>query len=69
MKVKELIYNLHEADKKWIKLIVGVNGVKSIEEHQAQGEGDKWNYFVEFNDGHFLRIFHPILVEYFAESF
>ncbi len=74
MKVKELIYNWFQcgstqdrdgAGEDWTRLTVGVNGVKSIEEHKAQGEGDKWNYLVEFEDGHFLRIFNPNSVEYF----
>ena len=55
------------AGEDWTRLTVGVNGVKSIEEHKAQGEGDKWNYLVEFEDGHFLRVFNPNSVEYFAE--
>ena len=73
MKVRELIYNwvqvgsVHDRDgagEDWTKLTVGRNGVKSIEEHAAAGEGDKWNYLVEFEDGHFLRVFNPNLVEY-----
>ena len=64
MKVKELIYNWFAGAGEG--LTVGVNGVKSIEEHKAQGEGDKWNYLVEFEDGHFLRVFNPNSVEYFA---
>lgn len=38
---------------------VGPN-VKSITEHSARGEGDKWYYDVEFTDGHKERLFNPV---------
>lgn len=75
MKVKELIYNWFQvgsvqdrdgAGEDWKKLTIGVNGVKSIEEHKTQG--DKWNYLIEFEDGHFLRVFNPNSVEYFKPN-
>ena len=75
MKVRELIYNWVQvgsvqdrdgAGEDWTRLTVGVGGVKSIEEHAAAGEGDKWNYLIEFEDGHFLRVFNPNSVEYYA---
>ena len=73
MEVKTLVYNwvqegsVHDregAGADWKEVTIGVNGVKSIAEHKAQGEGDKWNYLVGFEDGHSLRIFNPNLVEY-----
>jgi hypothetical protein len=38
---------------------VGKNGVDLIEEHIAQGEGDKWCYNVYLNDGKIVTIFNP----------
>lgn len=54
------------AGEDWKTITVGINGVESIEEYPAQGEGDKWNYLVKFEDGRSLRIFNPNTVEYFA---
>jgi len=37
---------------------VGDNGVTKIEEHPAQGEGDKWYYDIYFEGGEMARIFN-----------
>ena len=36
---------------------VGYSGVTEIEEHAAQGDGDKWYYLVKFEDGKETMIF------------
>ncbi|KIO75596.1 hypothetical protein TH53_19860 [Pedobacter lusitanus] len=38
---------------------VGVNGVVTIEEHQAMGSGDRWFYNIVFDNGNELKIFNP----------
>lgn len=43
---------------------IGVDGVMSIREHQAMGEGDRWFYDVEFEDGRIERIFNMDSVIY-----
>jgi hypothetical protein len=43
---------------------VGRNQVLSIVEHCAKGEGDKWYYDVNFDDGKTLRIFNPDSIIY-----
>lgn len=42
--------------------VVGQNGVNEIIEHPAAGEGDKWFYYVRFDDGHVEMVFNPNLV-------
>ena len=37
---------------------VGKDGVKSISEHRAQCDGDKWYYDVEYDDGKVQTIFN-----------
>ena len=36
---------------------IGINGCVRIEEHPAQGDGDRWFYDVIYDDGHVLRLF------------
>jgi hypothetical protein len=36
--------------------------VKKITEHAAKGEGDKWFYDIEMEDGTEIRIFNPNMV-------
>ena len=57
-------------DKDTVKSVsAGVGNVIEIHEHQCGGEGDKWFYDVEFENGQFLRIFNPNIVEfYFTEK-
>ena len=38
-------------------IAVGTDGCISITEHSARGEGDKWYYDIEFDDGHIIRSF------------
>lgn len=73
MEVIAIIHNWHQvgsvqdrdgAGENYTTLTVGKDGVVSIQEHKAQGEGDKWNYLVEFESGRVLRIFNPNSVEY-----
>jgi hypothetical protein len=46
---------------------VGMGTCVKIEEHQAQGEGDKWFYDIYRKDGTILRVFNPHMV-YFSEK-
>jgi len=41
------------------KFKVGIFGVQAIEEHRPAGEGDRWFYDVNFDNGDLLRIFNP----------
>jgi hypothetical protein len=38
--------------------------VKEIEQHAAQGEGDKWFYDIIFDNDEKLRVFNPVEVEF-----
>jgi len=38
---------------------VGVKGCTLIEEHRAQGEGDRWYYDIHFENGTVIRTFNP----------
>jgi len=73
MKVKEIVYNWFQcgstqdrdgAGENWSRITVGVAGVKEIIEHLPQGEGDKFNYLVNYENGSAFRIFNPNSVEY-----
>lgn len=46
---------------------VGKKGVKAITAHAAQGEGDKWYWTVDFEDGHSEMIFNPTMVSLLPE--
>jgi len=50
---------LPDGDATFDEFRVGYRGVKSIHEHAAGGEGDKWYYDVLFDDGKTHRIFNP----------
>jgi len=74
MKVQRLIYNWYQtgsvvdrdgAGDNYLSITVGRGGVKDITEHIPQGEGDRFNYLIEYEDGHFMRVFNPNTVEYF----
>ena len=41
---------------------VGKGGIIAITEHRAQGEGDKWYYDIQFEDGTVNREFCPVTV-------
>lgn len=53
------------AGEDWERFTVGTGGVVEIKEHMAQGEGDKWHYYIIKEDGSDARIFNPNYVEYF----
>lgn len=74
MKVKEVFYNWYQcgstqdrdgAGESWSRITVGVESVVEIIEHLPQGEGDKINYLVKYEDGSAFRIFNPNSVIYF----
>jgi hypothetical protein len=69
MKIIGINYNWYCVDEngeqftnRWIgeNYIYG-NGLKvtEINEHAAQGEGDRWCYDIHYSDGSMERIFHP----------
>lgn len=33
--------------------------IKAIHEHRPRGQGDKWYYMIEFEDGTSQRVFEP----------
>lgn len=43
---------------------VGERGVVGIIEKPAYGDGDKWFYDVQFEDGTTERIFYPITIKF-----
>lgn len=51
------IISLYSADDG--NSVVGFDGIVAIWEHQSQGEGDKWYYVVEYNNGLAKYIFNP----------
>ena len=44
--------------------VLGQNGVIGIDEHKAQGEGDRWHYDVEYDTGRVERLFIPERVRF-----
>ena len=46
------------------EITLGKFGVKEINQHSAQGEGDKFYYDIIFEDNKGLMIFDPKVVEY-----
>jgi len=62
--IKKLTYNFSPTAADCLTVEVGVDGVKSITENRARGDGDKWFYDVDYEDERIsLRIFHPCTVE------
>lgn len=61
MPIKQLIYNWFytEDGEAFCGWEVGKHGVIRIEEHRAQGEGDRWYYDVFLDTGEKHRIFNP----------
>ena len=45
---------------------VGKNKVTHIIENKPENGLECWNYLVNFEDGHAVRVFNPNLVEYFT---
>lgn len=43
---------------------IGAIQAERIEQHVAQGEGDKWYYDVFFEDGSYYRCFNPVGVRF-----
>lgn len=43
---------------------IGKHGVVAIIEHPAYGEGDRWFYDVQFDDGTTERIFYPVTIKF-----
>ena len=60
--IKKLGYHDENGNPQEVNL--GKYGVKEINEHRAQGEGDKWYYEVIFDDNRVLMIFDPKISEY-----
>lgn len=64
-KITKIKYNQFQtawdgsAGEDWSQYEVGKEGVTSIIEHPAGGEGDKWFYDVNFEDGRMERLFNP----------
>ena len=44
-----------------------IGGVKQIKEHSAQGEGDRWYYHIEFDNGNSTKLFSFERVDYFKK--
>lgn len=59
--ITAIYYNWYfgEYGEKYESRKVGEDGVIKIEEHKAQGEGDRWYYDISFNDGRTERVFNP----------
>lgn len=66
-KIKELRYNYVIASENvcedYETATVGKNGVIEIEEHAAQGSGDKWYYDIIYKE-EIIRIFRPDYVKF-----
>jgi len=57
-----ITYNFCTGNSFSEKATVGVDGVKVITGHASQGEGDRWFYDIEYEDGKSLRVFNPDVV-------
>ena len=70
MKITKIYYNWRpEGDNKdygenYDFEMIGSNNCINIEEHPSQGEGDKWYYDVQFENGNMIRIFNPNQIFY-----
>lgn len=53
-----------ENGEEYIQYRVGAGGVGRIDYHAAQGEGDQHFADIHFNDGHMLREFRPVTIEF-----
>lgn len=61
--IVRLVCNSSELEKEvYYEYNVGQAGVKRIIEHRAQGEGDRWFYDIELENGEVIREFRPITV-------
>jgi len=61
MKVKRIIFNwayTSDIGIEYHEHEVGKEGVVKITENPARGEGDKWQYYVEFKNGQAERVFN-----------
>jgi hypothetical protein len=76
-KVKLVEFNWHQvgstsdrdgAGEDFHRVVVGINGVISIEEENHIKGVDCLNYLVEKEDGVSFRIFNPNFVEYFPKT-
>lgn len=58
--IKKIEFNWFSTSERpyWEEYEVGKNGVLEILEHRPLGEGDKWYYYVSFEDRHWERIFN-----------
>ena len=45
--------------------VPAIGGVKQISEHSTKGEGDKWYYYIEFDNGNTTKLFSFDRVDYF----
>lgn len=64
--MKQIIKKIsfHDENGNPQEVTAGKYGVKEIQQHSAQGDGDKWYYDVIFEDGKGFMIFDPKVVEY-----
>jgi len=64
-KITKIWYNFaqykdsHEEGETYEVHAVGINGVTEIEEHPCYGDGDKYFYYVRFENGNEEKIFNP----------
>jgi hypothetical protein len=72
MKIKGLNYNwffsVTENSTGFDSAYIGYDNIINIEEHKAQGDGDKWYYDVFRSDGSIQRIFNPNQVYFIKEE-
>jgi hypothetical protein len=66
MKIRCIIFDWQN-DQYQSRYEIGKNGVLEITVHPAGGEGDKWYWRVEFEDGHVEDIFNINRVFYDPE--
>jgi ribosomal protein S8E len=66
MKIQSIVYNWQDDQYQTVREL-GKGGVVKIEVHPSQGEGDKWYWTVEFEDGHSEMIFNINTVRLYPE--
>jgi hypothetical protein len=65
MKIKKIHFNWHQvnwdnsAGEDFHVYEIGTKGVTEIEEHPAMRDGDKWFYYVRFENGSEIKVFNP----------
>jgi len=59
---RQLTHHIFQVVANYHIYTVGTENIKIIHEHYAGGEGDKWFWMIEYEDGRLTDVFNPIEV-------